>query len=354
MTTRRFIPQLLAAWVLFLTGCGSMGIISTTIPPTPRSTSTPPPILTPTATYTPVPTLSVGEKAHVLAEKGVTANADWIPYTEEFNGVKMALVPAGCFPMGSSDEQVADAVKLVTSYLPNIRKANEGQTITSIDPAIFDSEKPVHKVCFNKPFWIDVTEVTNGQFKELGGEAGRKGHWSDEDRPRDATTWDESNTFCQKRGARLPTEAEWEYAARGPDGLIFPWGNTWDGTLLVWNPTASGLGPKVEDEVVGSKPGDLSWIGAYDMAGNVGEWVNDWFSATYYATLPDGVINPQGPETGVWQTPVPQWVPGGTMRSIRGGEWYTSDPFGLRAAMRGRYLPDSFSSTGGFRCAMSY
>jgi formylglycine-generating enzyme required for sulfatase activity len=106
----------------------------------------------------------------------------------------MALVPAGCFPMGSNDGD-------------------------------FD-EQPVHQICFDTPFWIDVTEVTNGQFAALSGQAERSSNWTDADRPRETVTWVEADAFCRLRGARLPTEAEWEYAAREPDGLVYPWGNT--------------------------------------------------------------------------------------------------------------------------------
>ncbi len=299
----------------------------------------PEPTLTPTVT----PTLSPGEQARQLAGKGVTANAGWTPYIEEIDGVKMALVPAGCFPMGSSDEQIAASVALYAQ--------GKKYQVDTIDPSWFAEEKPQHRVCFDRPFWIDVTEVTNGQFEKFGGQSKYPGTYKAADRPRETVSWTESNAFCQKRGARLPTEAEWEYAARGPDGLIFPWGNTWQSEQAVWNAP--------ETASVGSKPGGMSWSGAYDMIGNVNEWVNDWFSQTYYGTLADGAVNPQGPEAGTPQTPVPVLGGGGEMRGIRGSSFYDINPAFLHAAFRARYLPDaedgtSWSRNSGFRCARSY
>src|SRR5262249_22642836 len=113
----------------------------------------------------------------------VTTNNQWKPQLSMVQGVEMALVPPGCFMMGSE-------------------KGN-------------DDEQPVSKICFDKPFWIDKVDVTNAQFKQFGGKAQQKGSWKDDNRPRERVTWFEARDFCALRGARLPTEAEWEYAARG-------------------------------------------------------------------------------------------------------------------------------------------
>jgi formylglycine-generating enzyme required for sulfatase activity len=251
------------------------------------SERTPPATISPTAAY-------------AAASAGVTRNADWTPYTEAINRVEMALVPAGCFLMGNDD----------ASY----------------------NESPAHRVCFEEPFWIDVYEVTNARFAGFGGAAGRTSHWTEPDRPREMITWAESAAFCELRGARLPTEAEWEYAARGPDGLEYPWGNEFRGDNVVRHRNADD---RTWD--VGSKSGGISWIGAHDLSGNVSEWVNDW----YGDYLPGQQVNPQGPETG--QT-----------RVRRGGSWSFSPNYLFRGAYRMTDSPDLRNDEVGFRCALSY
>ena len=218
MTVRKLISLLFFAGVLSLTGCASAGVsspapantpipIATTTPtnppePTniavPTNTTVPTKLPAPTKTLAPTPTLeptfTVKEQALNLAGTGVNANADWAPYTEEINGVLMALVPAGCFQMGSTDEQLAYAVELF----------KEGKTYGESAASVswFADEQPQHKICFDQPFWIDVTEVTNAQFTTFGGESMYPSHWTDADRPREQINWTEADAFCQKRGCR--------------------------------------------------------------------------------------------------------------------------------------------------------
>jgi formylglycine-generating enzyme required for sulfatase activity len=253
------------------------------------------------ATATTAPTLTAADcKSSGLPEiacTGVTANADWTPYTEEINGVEMALVPAGCFQMGSENGS--------------------------------DDEKPVHKVCFDAPFWLDVTEVTQAQFSKFGGQAAQASYFSGDTLPREQIAWAEADAFCQKRGARLPGEAEWEYAARGPDGLVYPWGNTFVADNVVYSGNSS------QTAAVGSRPGGASWVGALDLSGNVWEWVNDWYG-TYQLT---DQVNPTGAGSG-------------TYRVLRGGSWNFNDDY-TRAANRTGYTPDGRYFNDGFRCSLS-
>ncbi len=225
----------------------------------------------------------------------VTRNADWTPVIEEFDGVEMALVPAGCFMMGSEDGG--------------------------------DDEKPVHEVCFEEPFWIDVYEVTNKQY-------GSEGYYSGSTRPRESVTWTEAVAHCESRSARLPTEAEWEYAARGPDGLAYPWGNEFVPDNVVYYGNSD-----VHTWWVGSKPGGISWVGAFDMSGNVEEWVSTWY-APY----------PYNPADGREERSNPGGYDG---RVLRGGSWY-SNSSDLHIANRSRYYPVNTWTFSGFRCARSY
>lgn len=155
----------------------------------------------------------------------------------DFDGVTMMLVPAGCFMMGFDNSGDVD-------------------------------ERPAHQVCFSNPFWIDKFEVTQAQFVAQQGEKASPNTYQGALRPVDTISWWESLAYCRARGGDLPTEAQWEYAARGPDSLEFPWGNTLDKDLLSWD-RVEGM----ETENVGSYPGGASWVGAMDMAGGVFEWI---------------------------------------------------------------------------------
>ncbi len=263
--------------------------------PPPVAENTPVPTDAPTTAPTQAPTRTPEPTPLPPGFTPVTRNADWEPVIAEHNGVPMALVPAGCFQMGSA----------------------EGDS----------DEEPVHEVCFEEPFWIDVYEVTNGQY-------GSSGYWSGDNLPREIVSWTDALAHCEARGARLPTEAEWEYAARGPDGLVYPWGNEFVAGNVVYS---GNSGSRTWD--VGSKPGGVSWVGAYDLSGNVWEWVNDWYDADYYETLPDGVVNPQGPDSGQY-------------RVVRGGSWLVSRA-DARASCRVRDYPLIRYSVVGFRCALS-
>jgi formylglycine-generating enzyme required for sulfatase activity len=237
----------------------------------------------------PAPTVN---PALALAVTGVSANPEWSPYTADLNGAAMALVPAGCFMMGSS----------------------EGES----------DERPVHQVCFEVPFWIDVYEVSNRGY-------GSAGNWSADDQPRDSLSKAQAAAYCEGRGARLPSEAEWEYAARGPDGLTYPWGDDFAADDVVFADNDPG-GPAP----AGSRPAGVSWIGAYDLSGNVWEWVSDWYAL--YPASPQ--VNPQGPDSG------PREI-------LRGGSWVYS-AFDARASQRFGVDPGYRNMDAGFRCVQDW
>lgn len=149
-------------------------------------------------------------------------------------------------------------------------------------------------------------------------------------------TWAEAKDLCVAKGTRLPTEAEWEKAARGSEGSLFPWGDT------APNPTLAMFGQHHVHEIpilaaVDSHEAGKSPYGLHHMAGNAAEWVEDWFGFDYYAYIPER--NPPGPTSGRY-------------KSVRGGSW-KSHRIMLRTATRGGAPPDQRSATIGFRCAQS-
>jgi formylglycine-generating enzyme required for sulfatase activity len=158
-------------------------------------------------------------------------------------------------------------------------------------------------------------------------------------------TWADADAYCRWVGARLPTEAAWEYAARGPASLVFPWGNGFDPARLnycdrncysPWRDTAHDDGYNLAAPV-GAFSGGVSWCGTLDMAGNVLEWVADWYDPGYYNTSPS--INPRGPESG-------------TEHVIRGGASNQNASY-QRAAWRSSLMLSGWYGLLGFRCAAS-
>ena len=283
-----------------------------TTEPTPTSTST----LRPTATFTPTPEPSstpteTPEPSPTWTPDLPPLNASlhdtWIRPADEMT---MVYVPGGTFQMGS------------TEGIPD--------------------EQPVHEVTLDS-FWIDQTEVTNAQYEicvtEGDCEASSNADNADyngANYPVVRVLWYDAVAYCEWAGGRLPTEAEWEYAARGVESLVYPWGNEFQPGLANCREVDCDDGFEPTSPV-GSFPKGASWVGALDMAGNVWEWVGDWYDADYYERSP--VENPTGPETGESRA----------LALLRGGSWGGSIR-SVRAANRGRDNPAAMSSTNGFRC----
>jgi len=260
------------------------------------------------------------------------------------DGMTMVYVPEGQFEMGSDD----------------------------LDDSLYSN--PAHDVSIDA-FWIDQTEVTNSMFTVFLNNQGNQmenginwlepgaghrsivyGHMEEnegvfstqedyENYPVIEVSWYGAAAYCSWVGGRLPTEAEWEYAARGPRGNKFPWGNTFDGERVnycdkycpeKWRDKSFIDGAKRWTDV-GNYPEGASWCGALDMAGNVWEWVSDWWSESYYANSP--VDNPDGPSSG-------------TLRIARGGSWYDEDWQMNSSCRKGLKSSSARMHWVGFRCVI--
>ena len=201
-----------------------------------------------------------------------------------------------------------------------------------------EDEKPRHPVTISKGLWLAKTPVTVAAYKRFARFAEEtraempdapefNPDWQKEHHPIVGVHWDEAVAYCQWAGGRLPTEAEWEYAARGgKGGLLYPWGNE----ISEMN---ANYYPSDGTSAVGSYP--ANGFGLCDMAGNVREWCSDWFIKNYYSHSPGK--DPQGPSSGM-------------TRVLRGGAW-NYIPRDLRASGRVGYPPGGRNVGFGFRCA---
>ena len=217
----------------------------------------------------------------------------------------------------------------------------EGSFNMGIDhPEARPDEQPVHEVYLDA-FWIDKFEVTNDQYMKCVMNGGCELPKYTEtfvnpiyiNHPVRGVNWYDAQAYCIWAGRELPTEAQWEKAARSTDGRIYPWGNEKPNNNFVLQTNNLHW---VED--VGSYPLGASPYGAMDMAGNVMEWVADWYDVNYYSKSPSN--NPHGPISG-------------NIRVLRGGSSFGEFGTYLRSSDRGGSKPDTVEANRGFRCAKS-
>jgi formylglycine-generating enzyme required for sulfatase activity len=246
----------------------------------------------------------------VLAEARRTVEAE-----VRRNGVPMVWVSDGAFLMGSPDGRARN--------------------------------QPPHEVYLNA-FYVDQFEVTTAHYARFLGTIGQGQPglvpmlWAqvnllqDGDRPVMGVTWEAADAYCRWVGKRLPTEAEWEKAARGLDGRRYPWGNDEPAfTLANYGQSVSSHTYRDSLKPVGSYEGGKSPYGIYDMAGNVSEWVADWYDEEYYAKSPKS--NPQGPVRGLEKV-------------FRGGS-FVSSRLAMKSTSRESNFPADKGLHVGIRCA---
>jgi formylglycine-generating enzyme len=277
-------------------------------------------------------------------------NDDWTPVIEEMNGIDMVLVPAGTFTMGTSTE---DVDLLFTDCEEALGEGN-------CEYEWFSRETPQTDVTFDSPFWISRREVTNTQYTECV-EAGACTPPSDtttyddpaySDFPVVYVSWEQANEYGDWFGGRLPNEAEWEYAARGVDSVIYPWGDEFDTSLLNFCDTTCPRDWRAFDAddgypelaPVGAYPNE-SWVGAVDMSGNATEWtLAQYHELMYlYPYTPDDGRNDRVTERN-------------DARIARGGSWIDV-PRDTRTASRSAIPdPELHIGTGdiGFRVVADY
>jgi eukaryotic-like serine/threonine-protein kinase len=265
----------------------------------------------------------------------LTAGDTWI---SSLDGMVMVYVPGGEFLMGANQGSL------------DIQLA----AYTSRPEAAPTSRNQVHRV-YLESYWIDQTEVTNAMYAAFLNSSGEKEgefeswiglstpnvhiHQTDAgwavargyaNHPVVMVSWYGAQAYCEWSGRRLPSEAEWEKAARGTEGRIYPWGDyDPDRSLLNYDYTVG------DTTAVGSYPSSASPYGALDMAGNVWEWVGDWYCAD--CSVDFSYLNPTGPDSG--QT-----------RSLRGGSWSSKTKL-VQSAYRNHGKPESQYPNTGFRCA---
>ena len=286
------ITSILLGWLLGGGAAEAFPTKTPTLTNTPTKTATPRSTTTPKATATPA--LGIGST-----------------WERPADGMRMLYIPAGDFEMGSED--------------------GDGD------------EEPIHTVYLDA-YWMDETEVTNAMYAKCvsAGECDQPGgsYYGDSsytNHPVVHVDWNDAQNYCRWTGGQLPTEAEWEKAARGGlEGKKYPWSNEEPSCQKSAENGAQFSDCSGETISVGSF--SANGYGLFDLSGNVWEWVSDWYDSGYYASSPSN--NPSGPSSG-------------NSRVLRGGSWLNNEYY-LRSANRYRYYP-TYTSSGnlGFRCSRS-
>jgi WD40 repeat protein/serine/threonine protein kinase len=257
--------------------------------------------------------------------------SDWV---RPADGMRMMFVPSGTFRMGST---YAEIEAVFARCMELYGDCEEG---------VYDNELPAHIVGLGG-FWMDRTEVTNAQYKLCVAEGTCRpsffvGNPSYDlsSHPVVGVSWYDADDYCRWAGGRLPTEAEWEYAAKGLGGTAYPWGSEFDSARTnycdancteEWSDANQNDGYQFTAPVA-SFPSGASWCGVLDLAGNAAEWVNDWHSPYGDQAQTD----PSGPTSG-------------TYKSLRGGSW-TNGQLSIRTTRRFGPLPEERVGFVGFRC----
>jgi iron(II)-dependent oxidoreductase len=245
-------------------------------------------------------------------------NRDWEPHVTTFTDLSLpdlrfCLVPVGAFTMGNAE-------------------------------SLFDEEKPAHDQQVMQPYWIGQAPVTNAQWQQAvqagvvasPHEIGEALKWyhdpAQADAPVVGVDWHMARAFADWQGCRLPTEVEWEFAVRGVESWIYPWGNEWNAAYPVWSDNSGGRPVAVTSHAEGQ-----SWIGALHLSGNVWEW-----SGSRFAPYPYRADDGREQDVGM----------GGDVRcTLRGGSWWASLAEFLHAACRGGEVVGNSGSNLGLRLA---
>lgn len=310
--------------------------------------------------WTVVAFLVLGASAPVLAQNAAATSSELASVIKGNDGAEMVLIPAGDFWMGSGQAEIDHFYRECKAAANRGTGISEPTCVTLARPEI-----PRHRVTLDA-FYMDRYEVTNALFEQFANATGyrttaeSRGHgsiWQQKDgrsqwlkldgtawrtprgpgssaHPRHPVvhiSWHDADAYCRWAGKRLPTEAEWEKAARGGEDRRYPWGENWDASKANGDMAVQATAP------VGSYPGGTSLHQLHDMAGNVWEWIADWFDAWYYEISP--ARNPKGPSSG-------------QRKVLRGGSWHHDQIF-LRSALRNSNQPDNHADNLGFRCAKS-